>query len=74
MGRINSEDHHPNHEARRWQHHIVGCFVPEGTDALSQNRWHRDEGRLCGYIEAISQDISQEIKTWTQMDNNPRHT
>jgi hypothetical protein len=24
-------------------------------------------GKLCGYIEAASQDISQEVKAWSQM-------
>ena len=27
----------------------------------SQNRWHHEGGKLCGYIEATSQDISQEV-------------
>ena len=39
----------------------------------SQNRWHHESGKWCGYIEATSQDISQEVKSF-QMDNNPRHT
>uniref|UniRef100_A0A673VUG5 Solute carrier family 29 member 1 (Augustine blood group) n=1 Tax=Salmo trutta TaxID=8032 RepID=A0A673VUG5_SALTR len=26
--------------------------------------WHHEEGKLCGYIEATSQDISQEVKIW----------
>ena len=25
------------------------------------------KGKLCGYIEATSQDISQEVKAWSQM-------
>jgi hypothetical protein len=33
----------------------------------SQNRWHHEVGKLCGYIEATSQDISQELKAWSQM-------
>jgi hypothetical protein len=43
----------------------------------SQNRWHHEEGTLCGYIEATSQDISQEVKAskWVfQMDMDPKHT
>ena len=24
-------------------------------------------GKLCGYIEATSQDIRQEVKAWSQM-------
>ena len=26
------------------------------------------------YMEATSQDISQEVKAWSQMDNAPKHT
>ena len=33
----------------------------------SQNRCHHEDGKLCGYIEATSQDISQEVKAWSQM-------
>ncbi|CDQ62296.1 unnamed protein product [Oncorhynchus mykiss] len=33
----------------------------------SQNRWHHVDGKLRGYIEATSQDISQEVKAWSQM-------
>jgi hypothetical protein len=33
----------------------------------SQNQWHHEPGKLCGNIEATSQDISQEVKVWSQM-------
>jgi hypothetical protein len=33
----------------------------------SQNRWHHEVGKLCGYIEATSEDISQGVKAWLQM-------
>ena len=33
----------------------------------SQNRWHHEGGKLCGYMEKTSQDISQEVKVWSQM-------
>uniref|UniRef100_A0A8C7R5V9 Rho-associated protein kinase n=1 Tax=Oncorhynchus mykiss TaxID=8022 RepID=A0A8C7R5V9_ONCMY len=29
------------------------------------NRWLHEDGKLCGYIEATSQDISQEVKAWS---------
>ena len=45
-GDLQAEEHHPNREARGWQH---------------------QEGKLCGYIEAASQDFSQEVKDWSQM-------
>ena len=36
------------------------------------------DGKLCGYIEATSQDISQECKAWSQwviqMGNDHKHT
>jgi hypothetical protein len=25
-GGLQAEEHHPEHEARRWQHHVVGVF------------------------------------------------
>ena len=31
-----------------------------------------EEAKLCGFIDASSQDISQEVKAWSQMD--PNHT
>jgi hypothetical protein len=41
----------------------------------SQNRWHHEGVKLCGYIEVISQDISQEVKAWVfQMDIDLKHT
>ena len=44
----------------------------------SQNRCHHEGGKLCGYIEAASQDISHQVKAWSQMgfqmDNDPKHT
>ena len=33
----------------------------------SQGWQHHEDGKLCGYIEATSQDISQEVKAWSQM-------
>ena len=37
-----------------------GCFAAGVTGAL-----HKIDGiKLCGYIEATSQDISQEVKAW----------
>lgn len=32
-----------------------------------QNRLHHEYRILCGTIEATSQDISQEVFTWTQI-------
>ena len=48
---------------------LWGCFAAGGTGALHKNRWPHEVGKLCGYIEATSQDISQEVwlKAWSQM-------
>ena len=45
---------------------LWGCFAAGGTGAL-----HKIDGIMreenCEYIEATSQDISQEVKVWSQM-------
>ena len=75
---MQAEEHHPNREARGWQHHVVGVLCCRRDWCPSQIRWHHEAGRLSGYIEATSQDISREVKLghkWVfQMENDPRHT
>lgn len=64
---MQAEDHHPNGEARG------GSIML--WDA-SQNRCNRKEGTFCGFlktisdsfIKATSENISQEVKAWLQMD------
>ena len=43
-----------------------GCFAAGGTGALHKID---DVMRMenCGYIEATSQDINQDVKAWSQM-------
>jgi hypothetical protein len=56
---------------------LWGCFATGGTGAL-----HKIDGimrgQLCGYIEATSQDISQEVKAWMRnsitLDSPLAHT
>ena len=57
-GGLQAEEHHPNWEALRWQHHVVEVLCCRRDGCTSQNRWPHEEGKLCGYIEAKSQDIS----------------
>ena len=45
---------------------LWGCFAAGGTVTLHKKMVH-EEGKLGGYIEATSQDISQEVKAWSQM-------
>ena len=74
-GGLQADEHHPNREARGWQHHVVEVLCCSRDWCTSQNRWHHEGGKLCGYIEATSQDISQEVKAWSQMSqNDPKHT
>ena len=63
-GGLQAEEHHPNREARGWQHHVAGMLCCRRDWCTSQNRWHLEEGKLCGYIEATAKDISQEVKAW----------
>ncbi|CDQ81058.1 unnamed protein product [Oncorhynchus mykiss] len=77
MGGLQAEEHHPNREAQGWQHHVVGVLCYRRHWCTSQNRWLHEDGKLCVYIEATSQDI-RKLKLgrkWVfQMDNDPRHT
>ena len=45
---------------------LWGCMAAGGVVTLHKI-WHHEAGKLCGYIEATSQDISQEVKAWSQM-------
>jgi hypothetical protein len=75
-GCLQAEEHHPNREARGWQHHVVGVLCCRRDWCISQNRWHHEAGKLRGYIEETSQDIKLKISLkWVfQMDNDPKHT
>jgi hypothetical protein len=52
---------------------LWGCFAAGGTGAL-----HKIDGIMrmenCENIETTSPDISQEVKAWSQMDIDPKHT
>ena len=43
-----------------------GALLQEGLVHFTKQMAH-EEGQLCGYIEATSQDISQEVQAWSQM-------
>ena len=45
---------------------LWGCFAAGGNGALHKIVGFHVEGKLCGYIEATSQDIRQEVKSWSQ--------
>ena len=60
MGRLASR----RTQSQPWSMGVLCCRRDWCT---SQNRWHHEERKLCGYIEATSQDVSQEVKAWPQM-------
>ena len=74
---LQAKEHHPNCEAWGWQHHVVGVLCFRRDWCTSQNKWHHEAGKLCGYIEATSQD-TRKLKLgrkWVfQTDNDPKHT
>ena len=43
---------------------LWGCVAAGGTGALHKIDQHHENGKLFGYVEATSQDISQEVKAW----------
>lgn len=62
QGGLQAEE--PSREAQGWQHHVVELLCCRRDWWTSQNRW-RHERNLCGYIAALSQDISHKV--WSQM-------
>ena len=74
---MQAEEHHSNREARRWQHHVLGVLRCRRDWCTSQDIWHHEGGKLCGYIEATSQDVRKlkHGRKWVfQMDNDLKHT
>jgi hypothetical protein len=70
-GGLQAEEHHPNCEARGWQHHVVFFFA---TGEL-----HKTDGimRLENYVDILRQHLktSKLGSKWVfQMDNDPKHT
>jgi hypothetical protein len=68
-GCLQAEEYHPNREARGWQQHVVGVLCYRRDWCTSQNRLLHEEGKLCGYIEATTQDISQEFNQFWRLVN-----
>ena len=74
---MQAEEHHPNREARGWQHHVVGCFAAGWTVAL-----HKIDGmRKENYVDILKQHLKTSVRKlklgrkWVfQMDNDPKHT
>ena len=66
-GHLQAHQHQPNRKARGWQHHVVGVLCCKRDWFTSQNRWCHEGGKLCGYIEATSQDNRPMLKMSIQI-------
>ena len=77
-GVLRAEEHHPNRDAQRWQHHVAGCFAAGRTGTL-----HKIDGimREENYVGILKQHLKTSVRKlklgckWVfQMDNDPKHT
>jgi hypothetical protein len=75
-GRLQAEEHHPNHEAQGWQHHVVRVLCWDWC--TSQNRWHHEGGN---YVYILKQHLKTSVrklklsrKRVFQMNNDPKQT
>ena len=59
VGDLKAEEHHPNHEARGWQHHVVGCFSAGGTGP-----GHKIDGfmRYENYVDILKQHLKTSVR------------
>ena len=78
---MQAEEHHPNREARGWQHHVVGVLCCRRDWCTSQNRWHYEGGRKENVVDILKQHLKTSVgklklgHKWVfQMDNDPKHT
>jgi hypothetical protein len=74
-GGLQAEEHHPNREARGWQHHVEGVLCCRRDWCNSQNRWH-DEGEnvLKQHLQTSVRKLKLGHKWVFQMDNDPNYT
>ena len=77
-GRLQAEKHHPNREARRWQHHVVRVLAARGTGALQKidgnMRKENDGNILKQHLKTSVRKLKLGRKWFFQMDNAPKHT
>ena len=74
---MQAEEHHPNREARGWQHHVVGVLCCRRDWCTSQNRWHHDVRNfdiLKQHLKTLVRKLKHGRKWIFQMDNDPKHT
>ena len=75
---MQAEEHHPNREARGWQHHVVGYFAAGGTGALHKidgiTRQENDLDILKQHLKTSVRKLKLGRKWVFEMDNDPKHT
>jgi hypothetical protein len=56
---LQAEEHHPNREARGWQHHVVRVLCCRRDWCTSQNRWYHEEGN---YVDILKQHLKTAVR------------
>ena len=77
-GGLQAEEHHPNREAREWQHHVVRVLFCRRDWCTSQmDGIMREENE----VDILKQHLKTSVRKlklgrkWVfQMDNDPKHT
>jgi hypothetical protein len=65
------EAHHPNREARGWQHHVVAvlCCREDWCNSQKTGALHKIDGimREENYVDILKQHLKTSVKAWSQM-------
>jgi hypothetical protein len=77
-GGSQAEEHHPNRDARGWQHHLVGVLCCRWGWCTLQNRWlmrkENDVDILKQHLKTSVRKIKLGCKWVFQIDNDHKHT
>ena len=75
---MQAEEHHPNREAREWQHHVVGgALLQEGLVHFTNSWLYEEENDmdiLKQHLKTSVRKLKLGRKLVFQMDNDPNHT
>ena len=64
---MQAEEHHPNREARGWQHHVVGVLFCRRDWCTSQNRWHHETrpNQAALLLDTMPIQPTAHLATWS---------